>query len=43
LALLYRCLELAKGDANARQALYLRICRLDPLQAIGATNGGATK
>jgi type VI secretion system protein ImpA len=43
LALLYKCLELGKGDANARQALYLRICRLDPLQAIGATNGGAAK
>jgi hypothetical protein len=22
------------GDAAARQALYLRICRLDPLQAL---------
>ena len=35
LALLYQCLERMEGDAAARQALYLRICRLDPLQAIG--------
>jgi type VI secretion system protein ImpA len=41
LALLYRCLERADADAGARQALYLRICRLDPLQAIGFANGGS--
>lgn len=34
LALLYRCLEKTDGDAGARQGLYLRICRLDPIQAI---------
>ena len=37
LALLYRCLERTDGDPAVRQALYLRICRLDPLQAIGFT------
>jgi len=35
LALLYRCMEKGDGDPGTRQALYLRICRLDPLQAIG--------
>lgn len=35
MALLYRCLEASDGDPAVRQALYLRICRLDPLQAIG--------
>lgn len=40
LALLYRCLEKADGDSTTRQALYLRICRLDPLQAISFANGG---
>jgi type VI secretion system protein ImpA len=37
LALLYRCLERSDSDPVAKQALYLRICRLDPLQAIGFT------
>ena len=40
LALLYRCLERTEGDPGTRQALYLRICRLDPVQAIGFANGG---
>ncbi|HEY2377835.1 MAG TPA: type VI secretion system protein TssA [Gemmatimonadaceae bacterium] len=40
LALLYRCLERVDGDPSTRQALYLRICRLDPVQAIGFANGG---
>ena len=39
LALLYRCLEKADADYGARNALYLRICRLDPLQAIGFSQG----
>lgn len=38
LALLYRCLERADGDPAMRHSLYLRICRLDPLQAIGFTS-----
>ena len=42
LALLYRCLEKADADFGARNALYLRICRLDPLQAIGFSQGGGT-
>lgn len=44
LALLYRCLEKLDGDPSARQALYLRICRLDPLQAMSfAQNGEAAE
>ncbi len=39
LALLYRCLEKLDGDSDAKQTLYLRICRLDPLQAISFANG----
>ena len=39
LALMYACLEKAGGDAAARQDLYLRICKLDPLQAIGFGQG----
>jgi type VI secretion system protein ImpA len=41
LALLYRCLEKLDGDTSTRQALYLRICRLDPLQAMSFAHGGA--
>jgi type VI secretion system protein ImpA len=39
LALLYRCLEKLNGDSDTKQGLYLRICRLDPLQAISFANG----
>ena len=39
LALLYRCLEKLDGDSETKQGLYLRICRLDPLQAISFANG----
>jgi len=35
LALLHKCLTKLNGDAATKQALYLRICRLDPVQAIG--------
>jgi type VI secretion system protein ImpA len=34
LALMHRCLQKLNGDAARRQSLYLRICRLDPLQAL---------
>ena len=34
MALLYRVLEKTEGDPDTRQSLYLRICRLDPIQAI---------
>jgi type VI secretion system protein ImpA len=34
LVLLHRCLEKLGGDVNAKQALYLRICKLDARQAI---------
>lgn len=39
MALLYRCLQKTDGDPGTRHALYLRICRLDPLQAIGFAQG----
>jgi len=34
MALLYRVLTSTDGDSSVRQSLYLRICRLDPIQAI---------
>jgi type VI secretion system protein ImpA len=34
MALLYRVLEKTEGDPETRRSLYLRICRLDPIQAI---------
>jgi type VI secretion system protein ImpA len=34
LALLYRCLRKLNGDAALLESLYVRICRLDPLQAL---------
>lgn len=34
MGLLYRCLQKLGGDAEARESLYRRVCRLDPLQAI---------
>jgi type VI secretion system protein ImpA len=34
MALLYRCLENMGADESERQELYLRICRLDPMQAM---------
>jgi type VI secretion system protein ImpA len=37
MALLYRVLEKTEGDPSMRQSLYLRICRLDPIQAISFT------
>jgi len=35
LAALYRCLEKSGEDAARQKQLYLRICRLDPVQAMG--------
>ncbi|MEP6491158.1 MAG: type VI secretion system protein TssA [bacterium] len=37
MALMYRVLEKTDGDSGTRQSLYLRICRLDPIQAISFT------
>ncbi|MGH7553996.1 MAG: type VI secretion system domain-containing protein, partial [Longimicrobiales bacterium] len=34
LGLLFRCLLRHQGESDTTQSLYLRICRLDPLQAI---------
>jgi type VI secretion system protein ImpA len=34
MALMCRVLDRAGGDETARHELYLRVCRLDPLQAL---------
>jgi type VI secretion system protein ImpA len=34
LSLLHRCLERLNGDQATKEALYVRICRLDPIQAM---------
>ncbi len=39
LVLLYRCRAKLNADPAALQTLYLRICRLDPLQALQCTAG----
>lgn len=39
LGLLYRCLEKMEGDAALRKELYLKVCRLDPVLAIGFKDG----
>ena len=43
LGLMYRCLQKLGGDAKAKEDLYRRICRLDPLQAIAFPAGGGGK
>ena len=45
LGLLYRCLNAVEGESEETRNLYLRICRLDPIQAIdftGNTGGDPT-
>lgn len=39
LGLLYRCLEALEDEADTREQLYQRVCRLDPLQAMHFANG----
>jgi len=39
MGLLYRCLQKLGGDAERKDDLYRRICRLDPLQAIAFPSG----
>lgn len=34
MALLYKCIDRMGGDESEKQELYLRVCRLDPMQAI---------
>jgi len=43
MGLMYRCFDKLGGDAGAKDTLYHRICRLDPLQAIAfpGASGGA--
>lgn len=38
LSLLYRSLEKLSGDPAAKQKIYARICRLDPIQALACTS-----
>jgi type VI secretion system protein ImpA len=38
LGLLYQCLTKLDQDYDTRQTLYLRVCKLDPIQAIEFTN-----
>jgi type VI secretion system protein ImpA len=40
LALLWRCYDRTGASESYKEKLYLRICRLDPVQAIGLTSGG---
>jgi type VI secretion system protein ImpA len=42
LGLLYRCMEKLDHDPAVRQNLYLRVCRLDPLQAMNFESPGST-
>jgi hypothetical protein len=39
LGLLYRCLGALGDGQNEREALYLRVCRLDPVHAIHLAEG----
>ena len=39
MGLMYRCLQKLGGDAERKDDLYRRICRLDPLQAIAFPSG----
>lgn len=39
LGLLYRCMDRLGVDSKEQDALYLRVCRLDPLQAIAVPRG----
>jgi type VI secretion system protein ImpA len=41
LGLLYRALGRLDGDSGTRQSLYLRVCRLDPIQAMQFANPAA--
>ncbi len=41
LGLLFRCIKRLDGDSSLREQLYLRVCRLDPLQAMQITAGEA--
>jgi type VI secretion system protein ImpA len=41
MGLLYRCLQKLGGDAETKDSLYRRICRLDPLQAIAFPDEGS--
>lgn len=38
LALLYRCIDQIEGDSAYKDELYERVCRLDPVQALGFTS-----
>jgi type VI secretion system protein ImpA len=39
LTLLHRCLQTLEREEDLREELYLRVCRLDPVQALGLPPG----
>lgn len=41
LGLLYKCMDRLEGESAEKQELYLRVCRLDPMQAIHFSAGSA--
>jgi type VI secretion system protein ImpA len=41
MALLYTCMDRLQVEPSAKQELYLRICRLDPMQGMSLESGGA--
>jgi len=41
LSLLYQCLTRTGDDSSARQELYLRVCRLDPISAMSLKEGSS--
>lgn len=42
LGLLYQCMDRLEGESAEKQELYLRVCRLDPMQAIHFTAGSGS-
>lgn len=43
LALLWRVIDRLEGETEAKHALYLRVCRLDPLAAMGFGSSGSAE
>ncbi len=43
MALLYTCMERLGEDPGLKEELYLRICRLDPMQGMSLGSGGAAE
>lgn len=43
MALLYKCMDRLQEDPAVKQELYLRICRLDPMQGMSLDSGGSAE